>query len=82
MHQDRAPAKKQHAVLGLVVTVEGGQMVPGVLAQGLQVGQGVLLSLVRLLQPEVRLLPLPQRLLLHLCQHVNRLRRENGCLHC
>ena len=49
--------------------VDVGVEVPAVLAHGVQVGQGILLGLMGLLQPQLCLLPLPQCLLLHLHHH-------------
>ena len=45
------------------------RIVPAVSAHGLQLKQSILFSLVGLLQPELRLPPLLQGLLLHLHRH-------------
>lgn len=67
---------------------DAGREVPAVFAYGVQVCQGSLLSLLSLLQPESRLPPLPQCLLLHLHQqhfvqwpslHANLLSNASSC---
>ena len=60
------PSMQQH---GHREQVEVVVELPAVLAHGAQVDQGVLLSLMSLLQPQLCLLPLPQGLLLHLHCH-------------